>query len=217
QYADYTLWQRDLLGSDDDPGSAVARQSAFWREALAGLPVELDLPFDRPRPAIASQRAGQVLVSVDAEVHARIAELARLRGVTPFMVVQAALAVLLSRLGGGSDIPLGTPVAGRTEEALHDLIGCFLNTLVLRTDVSGDPTFVQLLSRVRETDLAAFENQDLPFERLVEIVAPPRIAARHPLFQVMLSFDTNTAAAFDLPGLETGEFDLPGQETAKFD
>ncbi|MFF5016513.1 condensation domain-containing protein, partial [Streptomyces sp. NPDC001165] len=104
-----------------------------------------------------------------------------------------------------------------TEEALHDLVGFFLNTLVLRTDVSGDPTFTQLLTRVRETDLAAFENQDLPFERLVELIAPPRTAARHPLFQVMLSFDTNTEAAFDLPGLDIGEFEIPGHETPKFD
>ncbi|WP_328836930.1 non-ribosomal peptide synthetase [Streptomyces europaeiscabiei] len=217
QYADYTLWQRDLLGSENDPGSALARQSAYWRHALARLPVELDLPFDRPRPATATQHGAQTPVTIDAEVHTRITELARQTGVTPFMVVQAALAVLLSRLSGGTDIPLGTPVAGRTEEALHHLIGFFLNTLVLRTDVSGDPTFTQLLTRVRETDLAAFENQDLPFEHLVEIIAPPRTAARHPLFQVMLSFDTNTGATFDLPGLKTSEFEIPGHESAKFD
>jgi hypothetical protein len=217
QYADYTLWQRDLLGSEDDPTSTIARQSAFWRDALAALPVELDLPCDRPRSATAAQRGATVALTIDAEVHTRITELARQTGVTPFMVVQAALAVLLSQLSGETDIPLGTPVGGRTEEALHDLVGFFLNTLVLRTDLSGDPTFTQLLTQVRETDLAAFENQDLPFERLVEIIAPPRTAARHPLFQVLLSFDTNTEAAFDLPGLKTGEFDIPGHETAKFD
>ncbi|MFI6440755.1 amino acid adenylation domain-containing protein [Streptomyces sp. NPDC050759] len=217
QYADYTVWQRDLLGSEDDPASAVARQSAFWRDALAALPVALDLPFDRPRPATAAQHGAQIPLTIDADVHTRITELARQTGVTPFMVVQAALAVLLSQLSGDTDIPLGTPVAGRTEEALHDLVGFFLNTLVLRTDVSGDPTFTQLLTRVREADLAAFENQDLPFERLVEIIAPPRTAARHPLFQVMLSFDTNTEAAFDLPGLKTSAFEIPGHGTAKFD
>ncbi|WP_405670574.1 amino acid adenylation domain-containing protein [Streptomyces sp. NBC_01530] len=217
QYADYTLWQRDLLGSENDPTSTVARQSAFWRDALAALPVELDLPLDRPRPPTATQHGAQTPVTIDAHIHTRITELARQTGVTPFMTVQAALAVLLSQLTGATDIPLGTPVAGRTEEALHDLIGFFLNTLVLRTDVSGNPTFTQLLTRVRDTDLAAFENQDLPFEHLVEIIAPPRTAARHPLFQVMLSFDTNTEAAFDLPGLTTSEFEIPGHETAKFD
>ena len=217
QYADYALWQRDLLGSENDPTSTAARQSAFWRDALAALPVELDLPFDRPRPATAARHGARVPVTVDAEVHVRVAELARRTGVTPFMVVQAALAVLLSRLTGETDIPLGTPVAGRTEEALHDLVGFFLNTLVLRTDVSGDPTFTELLTRVRETDLAAFENQDLPLERLVEIIAPPRTAARHPLFQVMLSFDTNTEVTFELPGLDIGEFDIPEHESPKFD
>ncbi|WP_439943819.1 amino acid adenylation domain-containing protein [Streptomyces sp. BBFR115] len=217
QYADYTLWQRDLLGSQDDPTSTAARQSAHWRAALTALPTELGLPLDRPRPTTATHHGAHTPLTIDTHTHTRITELARNTGVTPFMVVQAALAVLLAQLTGETDIPLGTPVAGRTEEALHDLIGLFLNTLVLRTDVSGDPTFTQLLTRVRDTDLAAFENQDLPFERLVEITAPPRTAARHPLFQVMLSFDTNTEAAFDLPGLTTTEFQLPGHDTAKFD
>ncbi|NED73824.1 amino acid adenylation domain-containing protein [Streptomyces sp. SID9944] len=217
QYADYTLWQRDLLGSQDDPTSTAARQTAHWRDALTALPTELGLPLDRPRPTTATHHGAHTPLTIDTHTHTRITELARNTGVTPFMVVQAALAVLLAQLTGETDIPLGTPVAGRTEEALHDLIGLFLNTLVLRTDVSGDPTFTQLLTRVRDTDLAAFENQDLPFERLVEITAPPRTAARHPLFQVMLSFDTNTEAAFDLPGLTTTEFQLPGHDTAKFD
>ncbi|NMO34585.1 amino acid adenylation domain-containing protein [Streptomyces sp. GMY01] len=217
QYADYTLWQRDLLGTQDDPTTTAARQSAHWRDTLTALPTELGLPLDRPRPTTATHHGAHTPLTIDTHTHTRITELARNTGVTPFMVVQAALAVLLAQLTGETDIPLGTPVAGRTEEALHDLIGLFLNTLVLRTDVSGDPTFTQLLTRVRDTDLAAFENQDLPFERLVEITAPPRTAARHPLFQVMLSFDTNTEAAFDLPGLTTTEFQLPGHDTAKFD
>ena len=217
QYVDYTLWQRELLGSEDDPGSVVARQSAFWRDALAGLPEELALPFDRPRPAVASHRGAEVPVTIGTPAHTRVDELARQAGVTSFMVVQAALAVLLSRLGAGTDIPLGTPVAGRGDEALHDLAGFFVNTLVLRTDTSGDPTFRELLERIRETDLAAFENQDLPFERLMEILDPPRSLARHPLFQVMLAFDTTAGASFDLLGLQARELEVQGRDSAKFD
>ncbi|MEU2427898.1 AMP-binding protein, partial [Streptomyces sp. NPDC007851] len=216
QYADYALWQRRLLGSEDDPESVLSTQLAYWREALADLPTELEYPTDRPRPAIASQHGKGFSVELGADLHQRLLDLARSTGTTLSMVVHAALATLLTRLGAGTDIPIGTPTAGRSDEALNDLIGLFVNTLVLRTDTSGDPTFSDLLARVREHHLAAYDHQDVPFDRVVEAVNPPRSANRNPLCQILLQVNTTRGAALDLPGTQT-EAVVPPLNGAKFD
>ncbi|MCF6526383.1 non-ribosomal peptide synthetase, partial [Streptomyces sp. JJ36] len=201
QYADYALWQRDLLGDPEDPDSLLARQLAHWRTALDGLPERIALPTDRPHPARASHRGGTLTLRWDAELHRGISELARAADASPFMVVHAALAALLGRLGGGEDIPVGTAVAGRTDAAAEDLIGFFVNTLVLRADLSGRPAFRELLRRVRERSLDAYAHQDVPFEYLVDALNPGRSLAHHPLFQVLLAWQNTPEAAPELPGV----------------
>ena len=188
QYVDYTLWQRAQLGDFDDSDSRIGAQLAYWQEALAGLPDWLQLPTDRPYPAVADYRGASVAVDWSAELQQRIVRVAGEYNATSFMVVQAALAVLLSKLSASSDVPVGFPIAGRRDPALDELIGFFVNTLVLRVDLAGDPTVGELLAQVRARSLAAFEHQDVPFEMLVERLNPTRSLTHHPLVQVMLAW-----------------------------
>ncbi|UFS98656.1 non-ribosomal peptide synthetase [Nocardia huaxiensis] len=216
QYADFALWQRELLGDEADPASALSRQLAYWRAALADLPDQLDLPLDRPRPRQRSTDGGRVEFPIPAETRRALAALAAERGVSTFMVLHAALAALLARLCNTTDIAIGTPIAGRSDPALDDLVGMFVNTLVLRTRVDPAAGFDRMLAEVRDTDLNAFANADVPFERLVEVVNPERSAARHPLFQVMLSYDSSPELALDLPGVDAHVLPM-AVDVAKFD
>ncbi|MEO3855069.1 amino acid adenylation domain-containing protein [Acrocarpospora sp. B8E8] len=210
-YGDYLLWQRELL-----QGELLDQQLAFWRETLRGTPEQLDLPFDRPRPAHLSGKGGTVEFRIDPQTHTRIQSVAREHGVSAFMVIHAALVTLLHRLGAGTDIPLGSAVAGRVDEALDDLVGFFVNTLVLRVDISGNPSFRELLHRVRETDLAAYSNQDLPFDRLVQELNPTRTMGVHPLTQTMLVYHSQGQPSLELPSLKT-ELRQPHVGVSRFD
>ncbi|QHN36337.1 amino acid adenylation domain-containing protein [Gordonia pseudamarae] len=195
QFADYALWQHRELGSPEDPASPLARQLGYWRDRLAGLPDVLDLPADRPRPSVASRRGRRVRFEIPETVTARITELATASRTTPFMVIHAALSVLLARLSATDDIAIGTPVAGRGQEVLDPLVGMFVNTLVLRARVEGTASFGELLDHVRDIDLAAFEHGVVPFETVVEAVNPVRSESFAPLTQVWLSVEKGAAAS----------------------
>ncbi|CQD22139.1 linear gramicidin synthetase subunit D [Mycobacterium lentiflavum] len=188
QYADYTLWQHAQFGRLDDPGSPIASQLSYWEDALAGIPERLTLPTDRPYPAVADQRGATMDIEWPAELQQRVRTLAREHNATSFMVVQAALAVLLASVSASSDVAVGFPIAGRREAALDELVGFFVNTLVLRVEVDGDPTVTELLAQVRRRSLTAYEHQDVPFEVLVERLNPTRSLTHHPLVQVMLGW-----------------------------
>ncbi|HEX8431293.1 MAG TPA: amino acid adenylation domain-containing protein, partial [Longimicrobium sp.] len=181
QYGDYAVWQRERL-----PGAAQERELAFWRGALAGAPELLELPLDRPRRAGAERRAGTHHVAFSAETWAGVEALARDTGATPFMVLLAAWALLLGRYAAQDDVVVGTAVANRSGAALEGVVGFFANTLALRVDLAGDPSFRALVGRVRDATLGAFEHGELPFERVVEEVGPGRTLAHAPLFQAML-------------------------------
>ncbi|WP_232001155.1 condensation domain-containing protein, partial [Mycobacterium sp. 1165178.9] len=188
QYVDYTLWQRAQFGELEDSGSRIAGQLAYWEDVLAGMPERVQLPTDRPYPAVADYRGATVAVEWPAELQARVRQVAGEHNATSFMVVQAALAVLLSKISASVDVAVGFPIAGRRDPALDELVGFFVNTLVLRVDLGADPTVAELLAQVRQRSLAAYEHQDVPFEVLVERLNPARSLTHHPLVQVMLAW-----------------------------
>ena len=188
QYVDYTLWQRAQLGDLADSDSPIAAQLAYWEQALAGMPERLVLPTDRPYPPVADQRGARVAVEWPAELQQRVRGVAAEHNATSFMVMQAALAVLLAKVSASAEVAVGFPIAGRGDPALDELVGFFVNTLVLRVDVAGDPSVAELLGQVRRRGLAAYEHQDVPFEVLVERLNPTRSLAHHPLVQVMLAW-----------------------------
>ena len=208
QYVDYTLWQRAQLGDLADSDSRIAAQLAYWEQALAGLPERLVLPTDRPYPAVADYRGASVAVEWPAGLQQQVARVAREHNATSFMVVQAALAVLLSELSASSDVAVGFAIAGRRDPALDELVGFFVNTLVLRVEVAGNPTFAELLAQVRGRSLAAFEHQDVPFEVLVERLNPTRSLTHHPLVQVMLAWQNFAGPDAPAAGLGVGDLQV---------
>ncbi|MDT5357461.1 MAG: hypothetical protein QOJ56_5993, partial [Mycobacterium sp.] len=188
QYVDYTLWQRAQFGDLDDSHSPIAAQLSYWQDALAGMPNLLQLPTDRPYPLVADYRGSSVMVGWSPQLQQRVRDVAQEHNATSFMVIQAALAVLLSRLSASSDVAIGFPIAGRRDPALEKLVGFFVNTLVLRVELDADPTFAELLEQVRQRSVSAYEHQDVPFEVLVDRLNPTRSLTHHPLFQVMLAW-----------------------------
>jgi amino acid adenylation domain-containing protein/non-ribosomal peptide synthase protein (TIGR01720 family)/FkbM family methyltransferase len=211
QYADFAVWQRSWLC-----GEILENEISYWRRQLAGLPPLLNLPTDRPRPALQSFRGSSRPVRLPAELSQQIESLSRREGATLFMVLLAGFQTLLARYSGQDDIAVGSPVAGRNRVETEGQVGFFVNTLVLRGDLSGAPTFRELLGRVRETALAAYLHQDVPFEKLVEELAPERSLARAPLFQVMFALQNAPVESLEIRNLHLRPFGVDGT-TAKFD
>nr|QEO74167.1 AMP-dependent synthetase and ligase [uncultured bacterium] len=211
QYADFAAWQRRWLS-----GEVLEGQLGYWRERLAGLTPVLELPADRPRPAVRSERGATVSFEVDSETLAALRTFSRARNATLFMTLTAAFQTLLSRYSGAADVAVGIPIAGRSHPEVEPLIGFFVNTLVLRTDLSGDPSFSELVRRVRDVALGAYAHQDLPFEKLVEELQPQRSLSHTPLFQVMLSLDNTAEGSLKLGGATAERVPLDFN-AAKFD
>src|SRR5689334_11853489 len=211
QYGDFAVWQREWL-----QGEVLEQQLAYWRKQLAGLPPVLELPTDYPRPALMTFNGAALSLKLPRELSEELKALSRAEGVTLFMSLLAAFQLLLSRYSGQEDISVGSPVAHRTRAETEELIGFFVNTLVLRTDMSENPTFRELVQRVRETSLGAYAHQDLPFEKLVEELAPERNLSFNPLFQVMFALENAPLPEVEAHGLKMRAEALTS-DTAKFD
>jgi amino acid adenylation domain-containing protein len=210
QYADYAVWQRQTL-----QGEVLERQLSYWRQQLADLP-PLELPTDRPRPALMSYAGAAVQVQLPAALSHVLQRFSQQHSATPFMTLLAAWQTLLYRYSDQHDLAVGTPIAGRVRPELDNLIGCFVNTLVLRTKLSAATSFAELLARVRAICLEAYAHQDLPFELLVEALQPERDTSRAPLFQVLFALQNTPQARIDLPELQLEPLALESS-TAKFD
>ncbi|MFL5356592.1 amino acid adenylation domain-containing protein [Archangium sp.] len=205
QYADYAAWQRQWLQDE-----ALEQQLAFWRKQLEGAPAALELPTDHPRPGVPSSRGASHPVRLPGALSESLKALGQRDGATPFMVLLAGFQALLGRYSGQDDVCVGTPIAGRRHAELESMLGCFVNTLVLRGRPSADLTFRELLAQVRETTLAAYAHQDLPFEKLVDALQPERQLGRSPLFQVMFVLQNAPASALSAPGLILRQVDMEG-------
>ena len=216
QYADYTLWQREIVDADVGPETSPSAEFDYWTAKLSGIPDVLPLPLDRPRTSKRSAEGAVVSMDFSPEIHRALNELAHQNGSSLFMVMHAALAVLLARLTTADDVVIGTPVAGRGASVFDDVVGMFVNTLVLRTPVASGATFAEVLAAVRSTDLGALDHADIPFERLVDYLSPDRSTEHSPLFQVLLEFQTDTGLRFDLPELTVRSLDVD-LAVAKFD
>ncbi|MBA2672822.1 non-ribosomal peptide synthase/polyketide synthase, partial [Ramlibacter sp.] len=211
QYADYAVWQRERL-----QGEVLQEQLGYWRAQLEGAPALLELPTDRPRPAVLTHHGANVEFQLGEELTDRLQQLAQARGTTLFMLTQAAFAILLHRLSGQDDICVGTPIAGRGRAELEGLIGFFANTLVLRSRIDPNASFDALLAQSRDVALGAYAHQDVPFEQLVEHLKPPRSLSYTPLFQVMFILQNAPRETLDVPGLRLEMMPSP-THTAKFD
>ncbi|WP_069161470.1 non-ribosomal peptide synthetase [Nocardia altamirensis] len=212
-YADYAVWQRDLVGNAE--AGPLAAQRAFWRDTLADAPEELGLPYDRPRPERADFGGDAVEFRIDAARADDLARLGRDAGATGFMVAHALLGVLLAKVTGARDLVVGTPVSGRAGPGMESIVGLFTNTVALRVDLHGNPDFAEVLRRVRAADLAAFDHQDLPFDAVAELIGQPRVPGRTPLFQTMVQYRTPITVP-DFAGL-TAEVRHAPVRSAKFD